>query len=46
MANIPWKTQEEIEQEKNAPKPQTEMDILRDYVLEVDFRLIMMELGI
>lgn len=46
MANIPWKTAEEIEQEKNMPQPQTEMDILRDYVLDVDFRLIMLELGI
>ena len=42
MSNIPWKTQEEIEAEKNAPKPPTEAD----YLLDLDFRLSLIELGL
>jgi hypothetical protein len=42
MANIPWKPQAEIDAEKNAPKPPTEAD----YLLNLDFRLSLIELGL
>lgn len=39
-------SQEEIEALNNQPKEPTENEILRDYVLGIDYRLIMMELGL
>ena len=39
-------TQEEIDNLKKQPKEPTENEILRDYVLDIDYRLIMMELGL
>jgi hypothetical protein len=32
MAKIEWKTQEEIEAEKNAPQPPTETDLLKEQI--------------
>jgi len=37
---------EEWLQNKDKPPQPTETEILRDYVLELDYRLILMELGI
>lgn len=43
---IPSLNELEILLFEDSPTQQTEMDILRDYVLDVEFRLIMIELGI
>jgi hypothetical protein len=42
VANIPWKTQEEIDAENNAPKEPTEVE----YLIDLDYRLSMLELGL
>lgn len=34
MANIIWKTKEEIDAEKNQPQPPTELEILKNQVSE------------
>lgn len=39
-------SQEEMNQLNNQPKETTEIEILRDYVLEIDYKLVLMELGI
>lgn len=46
MAKIKWKTKQEIEEEKNRPKEPTETEILIDYIIEVDFRVVLLELGL
>lgn len=46
MAKIKWKTKKEIEEEKKKPKEPTETDLMRDYLLELEFRMILLELGI
>nr|WP_312578213.1 hypothetical protein [Sedimentibacter sp.] len=39
-------TQEEIDAINNVPQLPTEIELMRDYVLDVDYRLVMMELGL
>jgi hypothetical protein len=39
-------SQEEIDALNNQPHEPTETEMLRDYVLDLDYRLILMELGI
>lgn len=39
MAKIGWKTQEEIEEEKNAPKPLTKVEQLEQENLEIKLAL-------
>ncbi len=39
-------TQEEIDELNNAPKELTETEMLMDYVVDVDFRVVMLELGL
>lgn len=42
MAKIKWKTKAEIEEEKNKPKEPT----IEEYLIDLDFRLSMIELGL
>jgi hypothetical protein len=39
-------SQEEIDGLNNQPQEPSENEVLRDYILDVDYRLIMIELGI